>query len=101
MSVSKSTARTVAVIRSRRRVVADRCLTLTVVRVGGDVCRATDRRRVSTTVTVNEQLAELLAASLTEQLTVIVPFAKSERLPAHSSASRHPDSYRKPSERCS
>ena len=31
---------------------------------------------VSLTVTVNEQFAELLDASLTVQLTVVVPFAK-------------------------
>jgi hypothetical protein len=31
---------------------------------------------VSFTVTVNEQLAELLEASITEQLTVVVPFGK-------------------------
>ncbi|MEK6406205.1 MAG: hypothetical protein AABN34_04500 [Acidobacteriota bacterium] len=33
---------------------------------------------VSLTVTVNEQLAELLDASLTEQLTVVVPFGNVE-----------------------
>jgi len=33
---------------------------------------------VSLTVTVNEQFAELLDASLTVQLTVVVPFAKVE-----------------------
>ena len=31
---------------------------------------------VSFTVTVNEQLAELPAASITEQFTVVVPFGK-------------------------
>jgi hypothetical protein len=33
---------------------------------------------VSSTVTVNEQLAELLEASLTVQLTVVVPLLKVE-----------------------
>jgi len=33
---------------------------------------------VSLTVTVNEQLAVLLDASVTEQLTVVVPFGKVE-----------------------
>jgi hypothetical protein len=33
---------------------------------------------VSLTVTVNEQVPELLAASVTEQLTVVVPFWKAE-----------------------
>ena len=53
---------------------------------------------VSFTVTVNEQLAGLPLASLTEQFTVVVPSRKLSLKAERRSAIQRPDSYRLPLE---